>query len=322
VKSYINSITKPYSVPNMSTGRSWIKLGDNNQHDSDELITFIFNELGRETNKNRGNPNNDVIKDGQTFDGDLGTAMGNWFAYFDAQHSIIDKWWQVVSARRLICARCNYERYQFETLTQVSLTPERPENGRKDSLLAAVPKIWESSGVDVELKCEKCAFPKAKMERKLLRAPPLLCIKLSRNDPAGGFAKNTESFAFPVDNLDLQERGYQKDQIRPLLGRQPQNMEGGFEENFIYDLFAVVMHNGVNTSSGHYWCYVREGPGYTWTKCNDSIITKLDVSQTPHTNLFTRLGNCEDPDVNKAGRPTPTHLFYKRRDISWYERSG
>ena len=43
----------------------------------------------------------------------------------------------------------------------------------------------------------------------------------------------------------------------------------------IYDLYAVVVHQGSSFHSGHYFSYCRsfEDPN-TWYKCNDNKITK------------------------------------------------
>jgi len=38
-----------------------------------------------------------------------------------------------------------------------------------------------------------------------------------------------------------------------------------------YRLYAVLVHNGYTTNSGHYYCYVR-APGGTWHCMNDSSV--------------------------------------------------
>ena len=38
-----------------------------------------------------------------------------------------------------------------------------------------------------------------------------------------------------------------------------------------YRLYAVLVHNGCTTNSGHYYCYVR-APGGTWHCMNDSSV--------------------------------------------------
>jgi len=41
-----------------------------------------------------------------------------------------------------------------------------------------------------------------------------------------------------------------------------------------YRLYAVLVHNGCTTNSGHYFCYVR-APGGTWHCMNDSSVSNV-----------------------------------------------
>ena len=43
-----------------------------------------------------------------------------------------------------------------------------------------------------------------------------------------------------------------------------------------YRLYAVLVHNGPTTKSGHYYCYVR-GPAGTWHCMNDSSVSDAVV---------------------------------------------
>ena len=46
----------------------------------------------------------------------------------------------------------------------------------------------------------------------------------------------------------------------------------------MYNLTAVLMHDG-GATSGHYYCYILDKNDYkTWYKCNDSLITKVDYA--------------------------------------------
>jgi len=40
----------------------------------------------------------------------------------------------------------------------------------------------------------------------------------------------------------------------------------------LYRLYAVLVHNGCSTNSGHYYCYVR-APGGMWHCMNDSSVS-------------------------------------------------
>ena len=44
-----------------------------------------------------------------------------------------------------------------------------------------------------------------------------------------------------------------------------------------YRLYAVLVHNGCTTNSGHYYCYVQS-PGGTWHCMNDSSVSNSCVS--------------------------------------------
>jgi len=44
-----------------------------------------------------------------------------------------------------------------------------------------------------------------------------------------------------------------------------------------YRLYAVLVHNGQTTNSGHYYCYVR-APGGTWHCMNDSSVSNVAFS--------------------------------------------
>lgn len=39
-----------------------------------------------------------------------------------------------------------------------------------------------------------------------------------------------------------------------------------------YRLYAVIVHEGASTSSGHYYCYVR-APNHIWHCMNDSYVS-------------------------------------------------
>jgi len=45
----------------------------------------------------------------------------------------------------------------------------------------------------------------------------------------------------------------------------------------LYQLYAVLVHNGCSTNSGHYYCYVR-APGGTWHCMNDSTVSAATTS--------------------------------------------
>lgn len=43
-----------------------------------------------------------------------------------------------------------------------------------------------------------------------------------------------------------------------------------------YDLYAVVVHSGFSSTSGHYFCFVRSAPD-TWHKLDDSKVASSEL---------------------------------------------
>ena len=48
-----------------------------------------------------------------------------------------------------------------------------------------------------------------------------------------------------------------------------------YNKKGIYYLYAVVMHAGKDSESGHYYVIIRENPGDEWHKFNDMRVTNL-----------------------------------------------
>ena len=49
---------------------------------------------------------------------------------------------------------------------------------------------------------------------------------------------------------------------------------GPERENSKYNLYGVIVHEGFNLNSGHYYAYCKNNE--EWFKFNDSIVTKLE----------------------------------------------
>ncbi|CAD8205995.1 unnamed protein product [Paramecium pentaurelia] len=75
------------------------------------------------------------------------------------------------------------------------------------------------------------------------------------------FVKSIQLLTDRLEQIQLEKK---------LLLKSDQNM---------YNLTAVLMHDG-GATSGHYYCYILDKNDYkTWYKCNDSLITKVDYAQ-------------------------------------------
>lgn len=294
-----------------------IKFGDNEQHDAEELTTFLLDQLDMETNIKRNI--NAVEPDFKTpkiqnSQAPLGDVLNTWLAYYDRHRSIVDKYWQNVISQEFTCTNpnCNAKSYKLEAEPSVVAYPaDSTRDYQLDSLTAALDREFAPDEV-LETTCETCKHKYKKKRNFLLRAAPLLCVKVLRTiHTAKVPLKNTFPMEFPFDGLDLRKHSYDKEQLRPFLGRQPEGMLGGYEEDPIYDLYAIVIHNGTDSHTGHYWTWVREGSGSLWTRCNDSRTDEVDMDRQIQQELF----ECK-------GKETPVMLFYKRKDIPWANRDN
>ena len=319
-QNYLRSIHQGYEYRNRI-----IKFGDNEQHDAEELTTFLLDQLDMETNTRRNinavEPDFKTPKIENTA-APLGDVLNTWMAYYERHQSIVDKYWQNVISQEFTCTnpKCNAKSYKLEAEPFVVAYPADMMSSRNgsgsgggqiDSLPAAFDREFAPDEV-LETTCETCQHKHKRRRNYLLRAAPLLCVKVMRTvHTAKVPLKNTFPIEFPFDDLDLRRHAYDKALLRPFLSSQPPPpaMLGGYEEDPVYDLYAIVIHNGPDSHSGHYWTWVREGPGTAWTRCNDAFTHEVTMDRDVQRQLF----ECR-------AKETPVMLFYKRKDIAWSNR--
>lgn len=102
-------------------------------------------------------------------------------------------------------------------------------------------------------------------------APRILMVDFVRSVGFGG-KKNTDIIPYPKKfNL----KNYMSEAIDRKSGARSSSDQHNLKD-VIYDLFAVIVHEGRSTHSGHYYCYCRAfEEENAWYKCNDHQITKL-----------------------------------------------
>ena len=58
---------------------------------------------------------------------------------------------------------------------------------------------------------------------------------------------------------------------------QKQSPVKSFEENDLYDLYALIVHQGSSRQFGHYYSYCRSlEDASAWYKCNDESVTRVN----------------------------------------------
>jgi len=133
-------------------------------------------------------------------------------------------------------------------------------------------------------RCGDTATPKMK-QMAIRRLPPTLALHLKRFEHGGakkqnahgdgGGSKIESHVSFP---FVLPMRAYcASTAIRERYGNRLTPMSdggGGADDPKNYDLFAVVVHSGQGSDSGHYIAYVQwQG---AWFRCDDHQVTRAD----------------------------------------------
>ncbi|XP_058721877.1 ubiquitin carboxyl-terminal hydrolase 21-like [Vicia villosa] len=134
----------------------------------------------------------------------------------------------------------------------------------RDSLLDSFEAFTSVETVVFEEACGQCGR-KVKANKRLLikEVPNVAIIQLKRFVHVGDISKKVDSFlSFPLE-LDLAPYTFLNAQNRlPLL----------------FDLFAVVVHEGSSIKTGHYVTFVLSPVG-KWSRMNDSLVSDVTAEE-------------------------------------------
>ena len=110
---------------------------------------------------------------------------------------------------------------------------------------------------------------KQSIQKKLIfwSLPKILVIDIKRFNPIN-FNKNQIFISFPLTDLDLNDYTI------------------GYQNNNIYDLYAIINHHGI-THGGHYYSFIKnENKWFCFNDTNVSEITDLNQLFTPFAYCF------------------------------------
>ncbi|KAL8552868.1 hypothetical protein ACS0TY_001517 [Phlomoides rotata] len=155
----------------------------------------------------------------------------------------------------LKCCNCGHCSDTYEPSVDLSL-----EIDDADNLLLALQsftKVERIEDSDTQFTCEKCK-EQVSVEKKLTfdQAPSVAVFHLKRFKNDGCFVQKIDKHvSFPLD-LDMQ----------PFTGSNEKSVT-----ELKYVLYAVVVHIGLTSTSGHYYCFIRLSPNM-WCKFDDSKV--------------------------------------------------
>ncbi len=169
----------------------------------------------------------------------------------------------------------------------------------------ALEKFVTTEKLDSGYKCETCEkVGQATKQSRLASIPPILTLHLKRfrygNDRGNGFAqqalpsrRRNNEVSLLLGNGDIGTSGSAKIEghvkfdmildIRPYLTEEKQKEVGC---SMLSRLFAVVVHSGKNSHSGHYICYVRNVAKNEWWKMDDAKVTRVLTNEVTAAEAY------------------------------------
>lgn len=183
-----------------------------------------------------------------------------------------------------------------------------PSNSLTD-VPTALQKFVATEYLDSGYKCESCGkVGRATKQSKLKAIPPILTLHLKRfrygNDnlamqsPVPSRRRTTELAGLGMGGGEIGSSGSAKIEghvkfpqvfdIRPYLTEEMQDRV----KSMLCRLFAVIVHSGKNSHSGHYVSYVRNVAKNEWWKMDDAkvtLVSKEEVFNAEAYMLFYRV---------------------------------
>ncbi|KAM3379680.1 ubiquitin carboxyl-terminal hydrolase 20-like [Capsicum galapagoense] len=179
------------------------------------------------------------------------------------------------------CCNCGHYSNTYEPLIDVSL--EIKDANSLHSALESFTRVEKLDDPEIKYTCERCKV-QVSIEKQLMLydAPSVAIIHLKRFQNDGSVVgKVDKHVSFPLE-LDL----------LPYTDNNQTN-----NEQMKYYLYAVIVHAGSTSSSGHYYCFICAEPN-EWYKFDDSTISWV------HEDLVL----AEEAYI----------MFYAKRDTLWF----
>ncbi|KZV47057.1 ubiquitin carboxyl-terminal hydrolase 20-like [Dorcoceras hygrometricum] len=182
---------------------------------------------------------------------------------------------------KLKCCKCSHRSDTYEPLVNLSLEIEEADN-----LLMALQsftKIEKIEDPENKFMCESCK-EQVSIEKQLLfdHAPSVAAFHLKRFKNDGHFVEKIDKpVKFPLD-LDL----------KPFTCTEKTS-----DVELKYALYAIVVHIGLTSTSGHYYCFIRLSPNM-WCKFDDSQVVQVHEDFVMSQEAYI--------------------LFYAKEGISWF----
>ncbi|KAK9667835.1 hypothetical protein RND81_13G014200 [Saponaria officinalis] len=208
----------------------------------------------------------------------------HWFTHevnADEASSSHDSLMKQVFGGRLLsqlhCCECGHNSDSYEPVNNLSLEIEDV-----DDLESALKSFTTVENLQ-DFTCGSCN-EKVRVEKQLLldQGPSVAALHLKRFKSDGIRTEKIDKMVkYPLEfDLEPYTNGARND-----------------NENLKYELYAFVVHIGLSSTLGHYFCYIRTSPN-TWYRFDDSKVTRVSESTALDQEAYI--------------------LFYARNGTPWF----
>lgn len=214
------------------------------------------------------------------------------------------------------CKHCSSTRDPIEDIG-LDVSPSNPgstASGHLVDVSSALQRFARAEKLDSGYKCEECGLVgQAKKESRLASIPPILTLHLKRFRYG-----DTQTAVLAASSGSGSRRSNRSSEVSQLLGSNSSDFFGGksgsakieghskFEQildlkpylteemqvkhsKVFCRLFAVIVHAGKNSHSGHYIAYVRNIAKNEWWKMDDARITVASMKEVMNAEAYMLL---------------------------------
>lgn len=184
------------------------------------------------------------------------------------------------------CDICNISSSNQEAFSSISLDFKKQAKKKRKALpdtkmLVAVPSIVECLQSYTALEplsaegynCRGCGTPRsASKQLRIRKLPAILCIHIKRfgikQNPPFSEEKYEGKIDFPL-NLDM----------APYMTKSSEE-----NEELVYDLESVIVHQGEQISNGHYYSFCKQED--KWFRFDDEIVSATTVEDVLRQDAY------------------------------------
>lgn len=170
------------------------------------------------------------------------------------------------------CNSCLHSSDSVEAFLGLSLEVENCYSVNEAlSNFMAVEVLEEES----EVSCSQCNVVASRSKQMSFdKSPQVLAIHLKRFKASAIFPTKIDrdvKYGLSLDLMPFISKSDSTDQVQ--------------EGDWKYRLYAVLVHSGWSTTSGHYYCYVQTSPG-TWHCMNDTLVSRVSERTVLHQEAY------------------------------------